>query len=145
MHPIGVVLHRRVDELLDLGEGHDLIKLAVNLRLLHPQDGAIQVDVLSPRQFGVEAGAHLQQAADPTMDLSLPLCRLGDPRKDFEQRALPCTVAADDADDFAVLDFEGDVLESPNVFRLRIADCGLPRSRRKGEAKASVMTSRRAL
>lgn len=110
------------------------------------------------------------------MDLGAPLCRLGDPRKDFEQRALPRPVATNDADHLAVFDFEGDVLEGPDVAVARrltgdrgpgtgdggggIED-GRPgtddgpsvfrppscvrRSRRNGEAKASVMTSRRAL
>ena len=35
VHPGGVALHRRVEELLDLGEGDDLVELAVDLGLPH--------------------------------------------------------------------------------------------------------------
>ena len=44
------------------------------------------------------------------------LGRLGDAREDLEQRALAGAVAADDADDLAALDFEGDVTEGPEIF-----------------------------
>ena len=70
--------------------------------------------------------------------------RLRDARKDLEQRALARAVAADDtctapnavrckcADDLAGLDLEGDVLERPEIFGLRIVDFGL----RIGTAKS---------
>ena len=80
--------------------------LRVDLRPLHAQDGAVQVDVLPPGQLGVEAGAHLQQRAHPPVDLGIPLGRLGDPGEDLQQRALPGPVAPDDPQHLAVLDLE---------------------------------------
>ena len=61
VHAAGVALHRRVDELLDVGELDDLVELAFDLGLAHAEDRAVQVDVLASGQLGVEAGADLQQ------------------------------------------------------------------------------------
>ena len=41
--------------------------------------------------------------------------RLGDAGEDFEQCALPCPVAADDADHLSALDFERDIFQRPDV------------------------------
>ena len=68
VHAAGVVLDRRVDEPLDLGEGDDLVELARDLRPAHAEDRAVEVDVLAPGQLGVEAGADLEQRADPAAD-----------------------------------------------------------------------------
>lgn len=45
IHAAGVVLDWRIDELLDLGEGYDLIELALDLRFLHREDGAVQAHI----------------------------------------------------------------------------------------------------
>ena len=50
----------------------------------------------------MEAGADLQQAADPALDLDLATGGGGDPRQDLEQGAVAGAVAADDAEDFAL-------------------------------------------
>ena len=60
-----------------------------------------EVDVLAPRQLRVEAGAHLQQRADPAADSARPVVRLGDAGQDLQQRALARAVAADDAEHLA--------------------------------------------
>ena len=46
-HPGGVALHRRVEEPLDLGEGDDLVELATDFGPLHPQDGAVEENILA--------------------------------------------------------------------------------------------------
>ena len=136
VHAAGVALHRRVEELLDLGERDDLVELPVDLAAAHAQDRAVEVDVLAAGQLGVEAGADLQQAADAAAELDLAGRRLGDPREDLQQRALAGAVAADDADDLARLDLEVDVLAGPRTPRVvpRDARCrggGRRRSRRR--------------
>ena len=60
VHAAGVALHRCVDELLDLGEGDDLVELARDLGAAHAEDRPVEVDVLAPAQLRMEAGAHLQ-------------------------------------------------------------------------------------
>src|SRR5699024_7646831 len=54
-HARAVVLHVRVDELLDLAEGNDLVEPRVDLLTGHAQDRAVEVDVLAAREIGVEA------------------------------------------------------------------------------------------
>ena len=54
LHPARIALDRRVQELLDPGEVHDLIE-APHIRAPHAQDRAAEEDVLPPGQLGVEA------------------------------------------------------------------------------------------
>ena len=105
--PAGVALDRRVQELLDLGKGHDLVELALDLPALHPQDGAVQIDVFPAGQLRVKAGAHLQERSHPAPNRHPPLGGLGDAGEDLEQGALAGPVAADDAQNLALGDFQG--------------------------------------
>jgi hypothetical protein len=82
----------------DLGELDDLVELARDLAARHAEDRAAQEDVLAPRQLGVEAGADLEQAADPPFEPGVPGGRIGDAAQDLQQRALAGAVVADDAD-----------------------------------------------
>ena len=81
--------------MLDLGEVDDLVPLAVDRGLLQAEDGAVEVDVLPPGQFRMEAGADLQQAADAPAVLDLAGSGGGDAGEDLEQVALAGAVAAD--------------------------------------------------
>ena len=85
----------------------------------------------------MEAGADLQQRADAAVELGAAGGRLRDPREDLQQGALAGAVAADDADDLAALDLEGDVLEGPE--RVRFAGA---RRRRRSVVRASTICSR---
>ena len=102
VHPARVALHRRVDELLDARELDDLVELRCDLAPLHPEDRAVQVDVLAAGQLRVEAGPDLEQAADAAADRGAALGRRRDPREDLEQRRLAGAVPADEADDLAL-------------------------------------------
>ena len=114
-HAARVALDRRVDELLDAGELDDLRELALDLPPLHPEHRAVQEDVLAAGELGMEAGSHLQQASDPTTDLSAAARRRRDPGEDLEQRRLARAVAADDAEHLALLHLERDVPERPDL------------------------------
>src|SRR5713101_3600925 len=61
LHSRGIVLDGGVNESLDLGEGHDLIELALDLPSGHAHDGAIQEDVLPTGQVRVKAGPDLDE------------------------------------------------------------------------------------
>ena len=65
VHPRRVRAHRQVDELLELRERDDLVELLADVRALEPVDRAVQEDVLAPGEVGMEAGAELEQRADP--------------------------------------------------------------------------------
>ena len=111
IHARAVALDRRVDELLDLREGDDLVELPVDLLLLHAEDGPVEEGILAARQFAVEAHADLEQRADAAAHLDAALAGLGHAREDLEQRALARPVATDDADNIALRDLEGDIVE----------------------------------
>ena len=65
VHARRVVLDRLVDELLQLGEGDDLVEAAVDLLARHAVERGVDVDVLAAGQLGVEAGAELEQRRQP--------------------------------------------------------------------------------
>ena len=67
IHSAGITFHRRIDELLHPGKRHDLVELPGYLRPLHPQDGPIEVHILSAGQFPVKACPYLQERAAPTI------------------------------------------------------------------------------
>src|SRR5207248_2747157 len=104
-----------VDELLELGERHDLVHQLPDARPREPVDRAVEVDVLSAGEVGVEPGAQLQERRDPAAGLDPARGRLDDPRDQPEQRRLARPVTADEADSVARLDSERDVFERPDV------------------------------
>ena len=65
VHARRVVPHRRVDELLEPGERHDVVEHAIDVGLLHAEDRRVEVHVFASRQIGVEAGAQLEQGGEP--------------------------------------------------------------------------------
>src|SRR2546423_114666 len=64
VHPGAVALDRRVEELFDAGEIDDGVELPADLLAAHPQDRAVEIDVLPAGQLGVKAGADLEQRSD---------------------------------------------------------------------------------
>jgi hypothetical protein len=67
----------------------------------------------------MKTGPHLQQARHPPLDLDPPGGRFGYPAEDFKKSRLPRAVSPNDPDPVPLLDFERDVLESPEVFGRR--------------------------
>ena len=64
VHAARIALHRRIEELLDLGERDDLVELRGDLGLRHAEDGAVEKDVFAAGQLRVEAGADFEKRAD---------------------------------------------------------------------------------
>jgi hypothetical protein len=59
IHAGAIALHRRLEELFYVGEGYDLIEFRLNLVSLHAENRAIQINILTSREFGVKAGSNL--------------------------------------------------------------------------------------
>ncbi len=95
----------------------------------------------------MEAGADLQERRHAAADADFSAGRLGDAAQDLEQRALAGAVAADDADDLARLDREGDVLERPELGLIGRTDApsALPLLRRRRNNRSASSRSVRAL
>src|SRR5205807_4634406 len=113
-HTAGVALDRSVDEALHAGERDHLVEAAADFCPLHAENCSVQVDVLAASQLRMEAGANLQQTADTTTYFGATLGRLGNPRQDLQQRALACSVVADNSQDFARCNLERDVAQGPD-------------------------------
>src|ERR1051325_4879442 len=69
VHAARIAFYRRVQEFVDFGERDDLVKFSFDLATSHAQNCAIQVDVFTAGEFGMKAGAHLEQTADAAKDL----------------------------------------------------------------------------
>src|SRR5207253_9719228 len=64
LHAARVALHGGVEKAPDAGELDDVVEAALDLGLPHPENRPVQEDVLASGQFGMEAGADLEQRAD---------------------------------------------------------------------------------
>src|SRR5487761_2020143 len=58
-HARTVAFDGRIEEPFDARERDDLVELAADLPAAHPQDRAVQINVLASGQFGMKAGADL--------------------------------------------------------------------------------------
>ena len=54
----------------------------------------------------MESSADLEETADAAAQPHLPFGRLSDPAEDLEQRTLASAIAADNAEDLALLNFK---------------------------------------
>ena len=115
VHPRRVRAHGQVDELLEPGEGDDLVQLLAHVRALEAVDRAVEEDVLAAGHVGVEAGAELEQRADAPTDVDTAGRRLDDPGEQAQKRRLAGTVASDETDRAPGVDVEGDVIERPHL------------------------------
>ena len=80
-HADRVVLNRSGGELLHLGEGHNLVEFASDLRPAHAENGTVEENVLNAGQLRVETGTNLQQRPDSTPDPDLAFCGTSNPRQ----------------------------------------------------------------
>src|SRR5512147_787945 len=61
IHTGRIPLYRRIQELGDLCEIHNLIELPLDFRSLHPKDCAVQINVLTPGKLRMEPCSDLQE------------------------------------------------------------------------------------
>src|SRR5438045_8139915 len=104
----------RVNKFSNFREVDDLIKLPINLELLHSQNRAVQIGVLASGQFSMKAGPHFEQATHASSNSRSPFSGSRNARKHFEQGRFTGAVAADHADDFAALHLKRNVLKRPD-------------------------------
>src|SRR2546428_11002506 len=89
IHAAGVMFYGCVQELTDLRESDNFLKLALDLLPPHAQNGSIQEHVFAARQLVMEARAHFEQRSYSSADKSLAASRRRNPRENLEQRTLP--------------------------------------------------------
>jgi hypothetical protein len=100
------VFDRRINELLELCETDNLLKLARNLPLGHPQNSAAEKCVLAACELWMKSCSDFKESTDPPVDFSPSLGRPGDARQKLQKRGLAGTVAANESEDFTFLDLE---------------------------------------
>ena len=89
VHARGVGLHRRVDEVLELGERHDLVEARGDLALRQAEHHAVDEDVLASGDLRVESGAQLDERRDAAVDRTDPEVGLPMPAIIFSIVLLP--------------------------------------------------------
>ncbi len=72
LHPAAVGAQRTVKKRLQFGKVHNVVKDCRHLAAAQAGDHAVHVDVLSPRQLGVKAGAQVDQRAEPPLHGDAP-------------------------------------------------------------------------
>src|SRR6266849_1488814 len=117
-HAAGIMLHRRVDEFVEFGEGHDFIEFAGDFLPAHAQDGAAQIRVLPAGEFRVKTRADLEKTADAAMNFGPARSRPRDAGKNLEEGGLAGAVAADQSQHFAFANLQGDIVHRPESVRL---------------------------
>ena len=116
VHARGVELHLVVDELLELGEVHDVVEDAVDLALGQPEQRAVQVDVLPAGQVRLEARrrAPAGRPACPAPPIS-PEVGWRTPQMHLSRVDLPEPLRPRMPTVSPSLDVERDVVEGPEV------------------------------
>ena len=114
-HTAAVALHGGVQVAFASAEVHDLVELAGDFGTGHAHDGAVHVDVLATGHFGVESGAHFEEACDAALGADDAGGGGGYAAEQLEECALAGAIPADDAYDVALFHLEVDVFECPHV------------------------------
>src|SRR5262249_50532418 len=78
IHAGGISLHRRVEEFFYAGKIDDLLEFRIDLFSGHPENGAVEINVLASGQLGVKAGTDFQQTADAAADFDATFGRTCD-------------------------------------------------------------------
>lgn len=120
-HTRTITFHRGVDIAFATGEVDNLIQFGLDLAFGHAQDGAIHEDILPARHLRVKARTDFQEGTNTAMGTDSAGSRTGDAGEEFQEGRFASTVLADDADDIALLDIEGDIAERPDVLGVALA------------------------
>ena len=120
-HAGGIVADRDVNEVPQLGEVQDLLKLGVEERLCIAENRAVEVDILPAAQVHIETGAEFQHGHDIAAAFHRALRGLHDAGDDLQERALARAVAPDEADRLALLHLKRDVLQRGECAVLQLA------------------------
>src|SRR5439155_15498818 len=110
-HAARVRLDRRVEEAAELREALDLRHRRLGLLTREAEQRAVEVRVLASGEVGVKARAELEERGHPSLDLDRAGRRLRGAGDELEERGLPRTVRADDAEAQSTVDAEAHVLQ----------------------------------
>ena len=118
-HPRRIELHRSVDEVVELGEGDDVVEALADLFVGQPQKHAVEKDVLAARHLPLEPDADTDEGRDRSPHRDMALGRAGHACQQPEQGRLPGPVPSQHADRLTLAHAEAHVPEGPEVGLLR--------------------------
>ena len=96
-------------------EFNDLVESFAGKLAAHAEHGAVEKDVFSSRQVGMDAAGHAEERTQAAHRLTRAGRLVRGPTDDLEQGCLPRTVDADEPQCSARLDLDTDVLQHPSV------------------------------
>ena len=119
-HTRGVVLHGHVEEVAQLGEVHNLVKVFFHELLGVTQKRTVEEDVLTRGELEVETSAQLNEGRDVTTNCHGALRGLEHAGNDLEHGGFTGTVGSHQADDLALLNLEAHVLQSMELLEKQL-------------------------
>ena len=111
LHTGRIILNRRIQEFLDLGEFDYLIKMSLHELPAVPQHSPVQENILPGCHFEVKARAQLDHRSDRPAHPHRPAVRLQNPRDRLEERGLARPVPADQPPRLALLHMKVHILQ----------------------------------
>src|SRR5205807_2968197 len=99
----------------ELRKVHDLVEAPADLGPGHPQDLAVQPDILPGGEFGMDARAHLDQGGHPPAHPKASIRGITDAGDELERGRFAGPVGPDDGKGLAFLDLEGDAVKSESA------------------------------
>lgn len=100
-----------IDKFTDIGECRNCIETVVHFGFGVPHQNTLKIDILAPRELGVESGAEFQQRGNPSVDRDATAGWFEDPANQLQQSALARTVSPDDTNGLTPVDIERNVIE----------------------------------
>src|SRR6266700_4700580 len=104
------MFHRRVQKFINFGKGDNLIETLCDFSFPHPQNRAVQKNILATGKFRMKSRSDLKQASKPPPQDHLAIGRTGDARENFEQCALARTISTDDPNHVSLIYIEAYIL-----------------------------------
>src|SRR5437773_3905755 len=108
------MLYRGIDELLDFSEIDDSVETTIQFASLHPEDGAVEVDVLAPGQFRMKSRSHFQERTNVSSDFAHPVGWTRYAGEDLQQGAFARPVPSHNPHNLSGSRGKGNVLERPH-------------------------------
>ena len=117
-HPRGVVLQLQVDEVPEFGEVDHGVEAVARFLRGEAHHHPVEDDVVAGGEVEVEADPELDEGSEATRDPDRPGVGAVDAGEQLQQGALARAVAADDAEELALADLEGDSVERVQLAEL---------------------------
>ena len=123
IHAGRVAFDRGIDEIPETREFHNFVELLPDLVFLHPEDRAVEKNILAAGEVRMETGAHFDESRHDAMADYAPFGRIHYPRQHLEDGALPGAVHPYDPEGLSFGNLERDVFQRPELVFLQCVAC----------------------